>query len=312
MVAVEDAAGVVFPSNLRCALRVNVPVEEAVADPGDGEDRSLSAYMRLPVDQYVGIELPMGATMRRVPGDPDLFQLEIPGLKFLSLEVRPVVRVRVRLVPDGDAVSTWTGQSGHPGGKTPEWRAEEKRRIEEAEEALARAHLRRDTDAARHVERRERLSRGCVPRERGERAAVDAREPVQREQAGAPPVAREQCSTGRVNADAPREVELGERAAAPARDRAEARRAELARAGQVERDEPAQRLAELAVRTVAELGRGVQIEPRETSARGRCTESAQPRVADRGASREVERLELRNARRRGERVRARVSHAAAA
>jgi hypothetical protein len=137
MVAVEDAAGVVFPSNLRCALRVNVPVEEAVADPGDGEDRSLSAYMRLPVDQYVGIELPMGATMRRVPGDPDLFQLEIPGLKFLSLEVRPVVRVRVRLVPDGDAVSTWTGQSGHPGGKTPEWRAEEKRRIEEAEEALA-------------------------------------------------------------------------------------------------------------------------------------------------------------------------------
>ena len=137
MVAVEDAAGVVFPSNLRCALRVNVPVEEAVADPGDGEDRSLSAYMRLPVDQYVGIQLPMGATMRRVPGDPDLFQLEIPGLKFLSLEVRPVVRVRVRLVPDGDAASTWTGQSGRPGGKTPEWRAEEKRRIEEAEEALA-------------------------------------------------------------------------------------------------------------------------------------------------------------------------------
>ena len=81
--------------------------------------------MRLPVDQYVGIDLPMGAEMKRVPEDPDLFQLEIPGLKFLSLEVKPVVRVRVRLVEDGQRVNTWTGQSGFPGGRSPEWRAAE-------------------------------------------------------------------------------------------------------------------------------------------------------------------------------------------
>ena len=51
---------------------------------------------RYALDQYVGIELPMGAQMKRVPGEESLFQLEIPGLKFLSLEVKPVVRVRVR------------------------------------------------------------------------------------------------------------------------------------------------------------------------------------------------------------------------
>ena len=38
----------------------------------------------------------MGAEMKRVAGEESLFQLEIPGLKFLSLEVKPIVRVRVR------------------------------------------------------------------------------------------------------------------------------------------------------------------------------------------------------------------------
>ena len=126
MATVEENKGVVYPSNLRCALQVNVPTPE-VEDP----EYSLSNYMRLPVDQYVGIELPMGAEMKRVPGDRTMFQLEIPGLKFLSLEVKPVVRVRVRLIGDGSEVMTWTGQSGHPGGKTPEWRAAEAARLEE-------------------------------------------------------------------------------------------------------------------------------------------------------------------------------------
>ena len=126
MATIEENKGVVYPSNLRCALQVNVPTPE-VEDP----EYSLSNYMRLPVDQYVGIELPMGAEMKRVPGDRTMFQLEIPGLKFLSLEVKPVVRVRVRLIGDGSEVMTWTGQSGHPGGKTPEWRAAEAARLEE-------------------------------------------------------------------------------------------------------------------------------------------------------------------------------------
>ena len=126
MVTIEERLGAVFPSNLRCALRVNVPLTES-----EEAGRSLSEYMRLPVDQYVGIDLPMGAEMKRVPGDRTLFQLEIPGLKFLSLEVKPVVRVRVRLIGDGEEVLTWTGQSGHPGGKTPEWRADEAARLAE-------------------------------------------------------------------------------------------------------------------------------------------------------------------------------------
>ena len=111
-----------------------VPTPEA-----EDEGLSLSEYMRLPVDQYVGIDLPMGAQMKRVPEDESLFQLEIPGLKFLSLEVKPVVRVRVRLIPDGESVSTWTGQSGYPGGKTPEWRAAEAKAIAEAEAKAAKA-----------------------------------------------------------------------------------------------------------------------------------------------------------------------------
>ena len=146
MVTIEEMSGEVFPSNLRCALRVNVPVDEPEESVREG--RSLSEYMRLPVDQYVGIELPMGAEMKRVPGDRDVFQLEIPGLKFLSLEVKPVVRVRVRLVRDGESVETWTGQSGFPGGKTPEWRDAEAREIaRKTEEASARRSACEDDDA---------------------------------------------------------------------------------------------------------------------------------------------------------------------
>ena len=146
MVTIEEMSGEVFPSNLRCALRVNVPVDEP--EEAVREGRSLSEYMRLPVDQYVGIELPMGAEMKRVPGDRDVFQLEIPGLKFLSLEVKPVVRVRVRLVRDGESVETWTGQSGFPGGKTPEWRDAEAREIaRKTEEASARRSACEDDDA---------------------------------------------------------------------------------------------------------------------------------------------------------------------
>ena len=143
MVTVEERLGAVFPSNLRCALRVNVPLTES-----EEAGRSLSEYMRLPVDQYVGIDLPMGAEMKRVPEDPDLFQLEIPGLKFLSLEVKPVVRVRVRLVEDGQRVDTWTGQSGFPGGRSPEWRAAEAARIAAAREEAEAARAACDDDDA--------------------------------------------------------------------------------------------------------------------------------------------------------------------
>ena len=50
--------------------------------------------------------------MVRQPGSESLFNLIIPGLKFLSLEVTPVVCVRVRLLQEGDAAETWSGQEG--------------------------------------------------------------------------------------------------------------------------------------------------------------------------------------------------------
>ena len=146
MVTIEEMSGEVFPSNLRCALRVNVPVDEPEEALRAG--RSLSEYMRLPVDQYVGIDLPMGAEMKRVPGDRDMFQLEIPGLKFLSLEVKPVVRVRVRLVKDGRSVPKPGPASRVPRGQDPEWRAAEAREIaQRAEEARAKRAACEDDDA---------------------------------------------------------------------------------------------------------------------------------------------------------------------
>jgi hypothetical protein len=41
----------------------------------------------------------------------------------------------VRLIKDGETASTWTGQRGFPGGKTPEWRAAEAEAILKAEAA---------------------------------------------------------------------------------------------------------------------------------------------------------------------------------
>ena len=46
-------------------LRAHAEARAAV-DEGANEDLSLSAYMRLPVSQYVDVPLPMGATMAKV------------------------------------------------------------------------------------------------------------------------------------------------------------------------------------------------------------------------------------------------------
>ena len=88
----------------------------AAVDEGANEDLSLSAYMRLPVSQYVDVPLPMGATMAKVgscTGDEtrdEEFTLTIPGLKFFSLEVQPVVNVRVRCLGEDERVLTWHGR----------------------------------------------------------------------------------------------------------------------------------------------------------------------------------------------------------
>lgn len=102
-----------YDVNLRAHTRVR-----AVADESTAEDLSLSAYMRLPVSQYVDVPLPLGATMTRVRAAVDgatsrdeEFRLTIPGLRFLTLEVQPVIDVRVRCLMDGETVKTWHGRT---------------------------------------------------------------------------------------------------------------------------------------------------------------------------------------------------------
>ena len=120
-----------FDVNLRAHTRVRSAVKES-----DEEDLSLSAYMRLPVSQYVDVPLPLGATMEKVgstTGDEardEEFTLTIPGLKFLSLEVQPVINVRVRCLGDGESVLTWHGREWdetqdrkRPGARPETWRA---------------------------------------------------------------------------------------------------------------------------------------------------------------------------------------------
>ena len=105
------AACAAYEVNLRAHAEARAAVDE-----GANEDLSLSAYMRLPVSQYVDVPLPMGATMAKVgscTGDEtrdEEFTLTIPGLKFFSLEVQPVVNVRVRCLGEDERVLTWHGR----------------------------------------------------------------------------------------------------------------------------------------------------------------------------------------------------------
>jgi len=65
-------------------------------DPGV----SLSDYMRLPVDQYVCIKMPLDATLTRVEGN--LFRLIVPPVRFFNLDVSPCVSCEV--TQDNEAV----------------------------------------------------------------------------------------------------------------------------------------------------------------------------------------------------------------
>jgi len=53
----------------------------------------LGAYMMMPVDQFVLIDLPLGAYMARV--DDSTFQLVIQEIAFFGFELRPIIKVRV-------------------------------------------------------------------------------------------------------------------------------------------------------------------------------------------------------------------------
>ena len=53
---------------------------------------SLTDYMRLPVDQYVCIDMPLNATLQRMGGsDSTMFNLTVPPVTFFQLSVSPMM-----------------------------------------------------------------------------------------------------------------------------------------------------------------------------------------------------------------------------
>lgn len=53
------------------------------------ENISLSDYMRLPVDQYVCIKMPLDATLERMEGSK--FNMTVPPVRFFTLDVSPTI-----------------------------------------------------------------------------------------------------------------------------------------------------------------------------------------------------------------------------
>ena len=115
-------------TNLRATCEAIVKVNEA---DDVTPELSLASYMRLPVEQYVDVPLPLGAKMTKyfdetIREDEGFFELTIPGLKFFTLEVKPVVRVKVSvLTTDNEQRFVWSGKTKANDVKAEE---EEKRR----------------------------------------------------------------------------------------------------------------------------------------------------------------------------------------
>lgn len=59
----------------------------------DGSGVSLSDYMKLPVEQYVCIQMPLNSTLERLEGT--LFNLTVPPVGFFHLEVSPMLKCKV-------------------------------------------------------------------------------------------------------------------------------------------------------------------------------------------------------------------------
>eukprot|EP00193_Tetraselmis_chui_P014604 CAMPEP_0177774842 /NCGR_PEP_ID=MMETSP0491_2-20121128/13754_1 /TAXON_ID=63592 /ORGANISM="Tetraselmis chuii, Strain PLY429" /LENGTH=255 /DNA_ID=CAMNT_0019293311 /DNA_START=133 /DNA_END=897 /DNA_ORIENTATION=+ len=85
---------------------VVVTAEDTVSVPTTMEHdygATLAAYMRLPVENYVNIKLPLGGKLERMGGE--MFELVVPVVRFFNLWVQPVLVVRVCSVPDGVEIS---------------------------------------------------------------------------------------------------------------------------------------------------------------------------------------------------------------
>jgi hypothetical protein len=87
-----------WPVTLCMQTLVTVPVQ-ATSPPDAGCE--LPAYMALPVSHYTLLELPLRATLCRVPATERLFALTIPRVRLFTLTVQPTITVRVDVLPPG-------------------------------------------------------------------------------------------------------------------------------------------------------------------------------------------------------------------
>lgn len=104
-----------WPVTLRISNNVVVPVKLDWHDEGCG----LHNYMSLPVDQYVLLELPLGARLERVEDTDILFRLIIPKVQFFWLCVKPTIELTVEVLgedaPEGPCVkilALWAAVEG--------------------------------------------------------------------------------------------------------------------------------------------------------------------------------------------------------
>jgi hypothetical protein len=70
---------------------------EAKCSLAHDESCSLSAYMQLPVDQYICIQMPLNATLERMGDlDSNKFNLTVPPVRFFNLVVSPMLICTVK------------------------------------------------------------------------------------------------------------------------------------------------------------------------------------------------------------------------
>ena len=70
----------------------------------DGSGVSLDDYMKLPVEQYVCIEMPLNSTLERIEGT--LFNLTVPPVGLFHLEVSPMLICRVSQDEDSVVITS--------------------------------------------------------------------------------------------------------------------------------------------------------------------------------------------------------------
>ena len=84
------------------------PLQSATYDEAN-DVVTLSNYMRLPVEQYVLIDMPLGSSLIKLDNnynstttcaDGELFQLEVPEITFFNLTLQPVVLCTVEPMED--------------------------------------------------------------------------------------------------------------------------------------------------------------------------------------------------------------------